>query len=303
MDFESLTLAHRPVVDKYSYLYGEGSCQHSFASMFCFNGKYNHSVCETKGWLFVCREKLGDRNHRTYLMPMGGGDPAEAIGLLWEDARSRSVRLRFETVTESGRKTLETYCPGIFEAEERRDYMEYIYKSEKLANLPGGEMASKRYDVHTFWSNYSGRVSIREMTAKDAEEVCEYQAKWLKTCKHSGDEVQLELENEAILLGLENFEALGLSGILLYIDGVLRGYAYGSAISNDCYDFMIEKGDREVEDIYRILNMETVRRCCSPFSYVNREEDLGVPGLRKAKLSYKPDILLKKYVMKEAGGE
>ena len=113
------------------------------------------------------------------------------------------------------------------------------------------------------------------------------------------DRVQLELENEAIMFGLENFKALGLSGILLYVDGVLQGYAYGAPLSNDCYDVMIEKGNREIPDIYRILNMELVRRCCAGLAFVNREEDLGVPGLRKAKQSYKPDILLQKYVLKE----
>jgi hypothetical protein len=141
------------------------------------------------------------------------------------------------------------------------------------------------------------------MTADTAEEVCAYQANWLKTRMRSEDKVQLELENEAILLGLKNFKALEFSGILLYVDGILRGYAYGSMISNGCYDVMFEKGDREIKGIYRVLNMEIVRRCCALCHYVNREEDLGVPGLRKAKLSYKPYILLKKFVMKEVAAD
>lgn len=303
LDFVPLALAHQPLVEKYMRLYGEGSCQHSMASMFCFDNKYGHSVCERNGWLFVCREKISTPEYRSYFLPMGEGNLAEPMDLLREDAHARGARVKLETVTERARDRLEACCPGRFSAEERRDYAEYLYTVEKLANLPGSEMASKRHDVRVFWRSYEDRVTIAPMTPETAGRVRAYQAEWLKTRMRSEDKVQLELENEAILRGIDNFGALGLSGILLYLDGALRGYAYGAELSDAGYDVMIEKGDREVKDIYRILNMELVRRCCAGLRYVNREEDLGVPGLRKAKLSYKPDILLNKYILKEVAAD
>ena len=114
------------------------------------------------------------------------------------------------------------------------------------------------------------------------------------------EDVQLALEDEAIRTGLDHFFELGLSGILVYIDGRLSGYAYGAPLSDGCYDVMIEKGDRSVPDIYKILNRDLVRLCCGGSAWINREEDLGVEGLRKAKLSYKPDRLIRKYSVREA---
>jgi hypothetical protein len=299
LDFQPLNLSHQAMIEKYMFEYGENSCQHSFVSMFCFNVKYGYSVCETDGWLYICREKLCTEQYRVYLMPMGKGDPTEAIRRLRADARSFGAKVKLETVTENIKNSIAKLFPGVFEAEERRDYAEYIYTADKLAHLAGKEMASKRQDTNSFWRDYADRVTIREMTGAAAEKTIEYQKDWLKTRLRQEDSIQLELENEAILLGLKNFDNLKLSGILLYIDGAIRGYAYGSKLSNDCYDVIIEKGDREIDNIYRVLNKELVLRCCGGLTYINREEDLGVPGLRKAKLSYKPDILLKKFVLSE----
>ena len=111
--------------------------------------------------------------------------------------------------------------------------------------------------------------------------------------------MQLECENEAIQRGLDQFEALELTGIVVWIDDALAGYAYGAPVSPECYDVMIEKGDRRFPDIYRVLNRDLVRLCCGDYAWINREEDVGAPGLRKAKLSYKPDRLLEKYVARE----
>jgi hypothetical protein len=301
LNFQPLSLSHQPMIEKYMLRFGENSCQHSFVSMFCFNGKYGYSVCEEDDRLFICKEKFSGDQYRVYLSPMGGddGDKAAAIQRLLEDAHSYGAKARLETVTENIKNNIEKECPGVFRANENRDYAEYIYTAEKLAYLPGKEMASKRKDTNSFWRDFDGRVNIKKMTGAASDEIIAYQEKWLKTRLQQEDSVQLELENEAIMLGLKNFDKLGLSGIMLYVDNVLRGYAYGSKLSNDCYDVIIEKGDREIDNIYRVLNMEIVRRCCAGITYINREEDLGVPGLRKSKLSYKPDILLKKYVLTE----
>jgi hypothetical protein len=249
--------------------------------------------------LFIRREKLSNDDYAAYLMPFGSGDLSDAVALLLDDAHSSGQLVRFDTATEAAKDFLLTGFPSVFEAAEVRGYADYIYSYEKLASLSGSALASQRHDVNAFWRTYEGRVLIRDITQEDTGEILDYQTRWLKTRLREEDTVQLEQEHEAITRGLTCFDALGLSGIMLYVDGVLRGYAYGVKLSENCYDVMIEKGDREINDIYRVLNMETVKRCCNGIAYINREEDLGVPGLRKAKLSYKPDILMKKYVVSE----
>jgi hypothetical protein len=299
LDFHKLTVDDKRDVTKYMEAYGGCSCQHSFASMFCFDNKYGHLICERDGVLFVRREKLSCDGYAAYLMPFGSGDLTCAVTLLLEDAHADGRLVRFNTVTEAAKDFLLTGFPSVFEAIEVRGCAEYIYSYEKLALLNGSALASQRHDVNAFWRAYGGRVLIRDITQDDSNEILEYQTRWLRTRLREEDTVQLEQEHEAITRGLTHFDALGLCGIMLYVDGVLRGYAYGAKLSDSCYDVMIEKGDREINDIYRVLNMETVKRCCEGTAFINREEDLDVPGLRKAKLSYKPDILMKKYVVSE----
>ena len=117
------------------------------------------------------------------------------------------------------------------------------------------------------------------------------------------EDPQLLCENDAIQRGLNHFELLGLSGIVVYIDDVLAGFAYGAPLSERCYDVIIEKGDLRFPDIYRVLNRDLVRLCCADYAMINREEDVGAPGLRKAKLSYKPDRLLEKYIAREVAAD
>lgn len=299
MEFQPIDLPLSPLVRRYMTRYGEDSCQHSFAGMFCLKEKYADQVCEQDGRLFVCRKKRCTDGWRTYLAPMGEGSMGGAVGLLRTDARLHQARICFETVTETAKNAIMNACPGQFEAEERRDYAEYLYTVDKLANLPGSALASRRHDVRTFWRRYTERVSILNMSAESLDEVRIFQASWMHANLCPETDQQLTLENKAIAACLDNFDALEMSGIMVYVDGVLCGYACGSGLSDGAYDVMYEKGDRSIPDIYPILNMELVRRCCDHFRYINREEDLGVEGLRKAKLSYRPDILLKKYILTE----
>lgn len=303
MNFETVKLEHQKIVKPYLYRYGENSCQHSFAAMFCMAEKYGDSVCEKDGWLFVHRAGISSMHERAYLFPMGDTSDEDglkrAIELIIADAEKYGATVRFETVTEGAKDAITRLFPNRFSVTALRDYSEYLYTYEKLATLSGHEMSPKRYDINNFCRTYKDRVLIEQISERHFEEIRSFQREWLNNRLCGEEDVQLELENHAIMLGLSNFFELGLSGIVIYIDGEMCGYAYGSPLSENCYDVMIEKGDRRIADIYKVLNRDLVRVCCGNYRYINREEDVGVEGLRKAKLSYKPDLLLSKYLLRE----
>ena len=304
LDFKPITLDEKEITERYFYRYGENSCQHSFVSMYCMSVKYNDMFCERDGFIYILRDGTCTEDERIYLFPMG--DFSDEAGLkcalenVLSDARAHGKKAAFVTVTERSARLAEKLMPGTFRCENVRDFAEYIYTREKLAELPGKAMASKRYDIKTFMRDYGERCVIEKIEPRHIDDIMSFQEKWLSEMLRDVVDVQLDLENESIKRGLSAFSELGLSGIVIYIDGVLCGYAYGAPLSEDCYDVMIEKGDRTVTDIYRVLNRDLVRLCCEDFEYINREEDMGVEGLRKAKLSYKPDILLEKYILREA---
>lgn len=299
IDFHPIALEDYDVVWKYMSKYGEGSCQHSFVSMFSLYEKYGDAICEQDGFLYVLREHLCREGVRVYLAPMGNGDRKEAFEKILEDAHSHHAAAEFQTLTETVCRFLEEQFPGKFQITECRDYAEYIYRTEKMATFDGKKLRKKRQEISRFYREYGDRVSVTRISKNDFPEILEFENKWLWQNREDHDSSALEREARAIDLQLEHFDALHLSGIVVRIDNVVHGYGYGTPLSDTYYDALIEKGDRDVHDIYRVLRQESVKQCALSYTYVNLEEDVGVEGLRALKLSYQPEILLKKYIVRE----
>lgn len=126
-----------------------------------------------------------------------------------------------------------------------------------------------------------------------------FQEQWLNARSDTVNAFQLKVEHQAILRVCSHFEELEFRGITVRIDGKLCGYALGCGISENTFDVFLEKGRQEFRDICRCLVTDMVRIHGTSFTYVNREEDLSDQGLRMSRLSYHPDILMKKYIARE----
>ena len=136
--FHEITLDDKRMVDGYFRRYGEGSCQHSFVSMYCMERKYGDRICELDGYLYIVRSGRCSAQEQVCLFPMGArSGMGQAIERLRRHAHDKGAALRFETLTRSAAETLEHLFPGEFEIAPCRDYAEYLYTREKLAELPG----------------------------------------------------------------------------------------------------------------------------------------------------------------------
>ena len=302
--FEPVGLDKKEMMERYFSAWGEMSCQHSFVSSFCYAGKYADLVCERDGWLYVMRSRRGALGESVWLFPQGDvrdrAGVRRAISTVLDHAHATGTTVRFETLTRRAMELTMDLFPGTFTVTEDRDMAEYVYSSDKLAELPGRELASKRYDLRTFWRTYGDRAIVSPIDASHIELMREHQARWYEArADVSADAVGLRHERDAIERGLDHFFELGLSGIVVLIDGRSRGFAWGAPLSPECYDVIIEKGDRDVPDIYRVLVTDLIRVCCRSYAWINREEDVGRPGLRKAKLSYRPDRMIEKFTLRE----
>lgn len=303
LKFKSVSFDDKALIDSYLYKYGENSCQHSFAAMYCNKVKYNDSIYNENGYLYILRANKCNEKERVYLFPMGDINDKEKLAMaiqnVIDDAHRYKKKVKFATVTERAERLIMELFKGKFTSENIRDYHEYIYNYETLANLPGAKLSSKRYDLQTFFRDYGSRVKERILKIDDIPAIKEFQREWLYEKTKGEEDVQLELENETIEIGLSHYKELGFTGIVVFIDDKMAGYAYGTEISDEAYDVFIEKGDRQYPDIYKVLNRDLVRLCCRKYKYINREEDLGVEGLRRAKESYKPDKMIEKYIVSE----
>ena len=302
-DFKPVEISDKPLIDSYSIRYGENSCQHSFVSMYGHFGKYGDSFFEKDGWLYLCRTHLKRTGEKVYLCPLGNPNDkrgfAKALENVLADAASEGKRAVFETVTAKARERMEKAMPGRFKFTYSRDFSEYVYSRDKLVKLSGVAMAKKRYQYNSFQRKYEGRIRVEHINERLLPEILDFQSSWMFERMQEGDAPELMEENEAIQREIGEFTNLALSGIIIRIDGNIVGYAYGAALSDECFDVFVGKGDRKVDHIYRALNRKLPESCARRFRCFNWEEDLGDTGLRQMKMDYHPDVLMEKYIARE----
>ena len=298
MQFIPVKMELKPRIDAITKSWGEGSCQHSFVTMYALQEKYGDSVCMENGMLYVSRDHLSDGRFRTCLMPMGAGSIGDAVERLLEDTHSRGMKLKLFPVTENAAEVLRQSFPDRFRLTPERDWAEYLYSSRKLVELNGSELAGKRRSIRLFYRDLPGKAEVLPLTPEIAGEVESFHERWLVENKLTHDAAALERELRSVRLLLGQQRELGVMGFVVTVDGVIRGYCFGAPLSQEVFDAIIMKGDRDVRHLYAFMYQELGRlgSCCE---YINFEEDLGIAGLRECKLSYRPDRMLNKFCAEE----
>lgn len=188
---------------------------------------------------------------------------------------------------------LEEWYPGRFQIEYDRDSADYVYESEKLATLSGKKLHGKRNHINKFKSLFEDRWSYESMTKDNLEECFQMALKW-RTENDCEDDDEKRGEMCVALNSLRLFEELHLTGGVLRIDGKVVAFTIGEPICEDTYVVHIEKAYADVQGAYTMINQQFVEHECMNYKYVNREDDTGAEGLRKAKLSYRPVFMVEK---------
>ena len=281
----------------------------SLANLFLLQEKYNTEL-KIKNDLLI-RYYYGSENRTGYGFPIPI-KPAEissdwltsALNLIMEDARAQNRPLQFCLLTQEQKNQLDKCLAENFPGRSvnwktNRDDCDYIYLRTNLAELPGSLYQKKRNHISRFNRIYGACGSSWEFKAYPendiAADILAVSQKWYE--ENQGDSKEaLRLEHESIERALENTELLKLRGGILYIQGQPAAMTLAAPISPDVLDVIYEKsfGDFARNGAYAVINQQFARRNES-FLYLNREEDMGVEGLRKAKLSYKPEMILEKF--------
>ena len=205
------------------------------------------------------------------------------------------------SVAEPMIERIEAVRPGKFTfSHDSEDGDDYIYLAEKLRTLSGKKLQSKRNLVNRFKAAYEGRWSYEDMTRDNIKDAFAFHIHW---CNLNGCARERDFEGEtcAIVQALHNFDYLNLRGGLLRLDGEVIAFTFGCKATPDMFVVQIEKADHTIQGAYQMINQQFVQRNCNDVEYVNREEDLGLEGLRKAKKSYYPAMRGVKYVATPKG--
>lgn len=179
-----------------------------------------------------------------------------------------------------------------FVRNERRDQWEYIYSSKKLSELKGRSFHKRRNRINKFLSTFPDYEHVR-IQESDKERVLEFHDYWCHLRDCESDET-LEQERDSIVTLFEIMNTVPVYGSLMLIDKEVKGFQIGTRLNRNTYVTLVEKAELapEYDGIYALLNRDTASDICNEFEFINRQQDMGVPGLRKAKLAWKPDKLL-----------
>ncbi len=284
-DFKAVTLEDREWVTEALHFSGRMGSESCFGNLFMWCEAYKCSIAKVNGSL-VCRAD------DSYTLPVGGENPKAVFAQMIELARESGNGLKLHCISEAQKQEIELSMPGMFSFTDNRDMADYIYRVDDLATLKGKKYHGKRNHISFFESNFDW--SYENMNSGNAKECLEFSSYWMMT---NGEKADTGTDDEfyAIKKALDNFDMLGFKGGILRVQGDIIAYTFGEPISEKLFCTHVEKAVSDIRGAYPMINREFAKNTISSFELVNREEDLGIPGLRKAKESYKPEILLSKY--------
>lgn len=256
-----------------------GVCEMNFANIFIWKDSEHPRYTILDGSLCLLVEP--DFEPPYFLPPVGGDRVPETIAACLRHA-PRLSRVPEDIVRRFG---------AGFRAEEDPDNFDYIYRVEDMVELKGKKYDGKRNRIRKFESTFSHEYAA--LARGDVAGCVRLLEHWFEE-KRNGDPY-MKAEKVAIVQALASFELLGLKGGVVKVDGRIEAFTFGMRLTADTVVIPIEIANPAFAGLAQWINREFVRREWSALKFINREQDMGVEGLRKAKLSYQPERLLKKY--------
>lgn len=289
IDFHCPTLEDKQwIKEKLSYK-KIPSCEYTFGNIFSYNAKMKIEVADVGGFLVTkCYENGGI----SYCYPVGQGDIKKTLELVIDDGVNSGTDFSFFGLDGDDADELDCLFSDKFNIRQERSSFVYVYNKDDLAFLVGKKYQPKRNHISFFQKN--NNWSYETMTAENIPECYSMSKKWLEG---STSEFKSDLEDELKIIKLvfDNFESLDYVGGVLRIDGEVVAYTMGEEMSQDYFCVHFEKAYPDIRGAYPMINQQFVKNELSSYRYIDREDDVGIENLRKAKLSYYPAKLAEKY--------
>lgn len=286
LEFKYAKLDDRKWIEPIFKNSGYIGADYCFGSLYLWQEAYKCKIYKDEKFLY----RIYDGEEPSYAFPVGNGDYKNAINILIKDASERNIPYKMFGLTAQMRGIIEAIMPNKFKFELKRDMSDYIYNSEDLSNLQGKKYHSKRNHVSKFKKTYNWTYA--DITEKNLKECFCFLEEWFLINKDRN----LESEELAIKKAFDNYFELKLIGGYLKVDENIVALTIGEKINDDVFDIHFEKALLNYSGSYPAINQEFAKRKLSSYKYINREEDIGIEGLRKSKLSYSPTFLLDRYV-------
>ena len=273
-------------------------CPYSLASMIIWSGCVHEAFYrEEKDILYLSEVDIKDPSKRRMLLPLFRPFRFATPKELAEAARKFDFPgyhyVPQDYIDMIGLESLQ----GYFSIQEESGYGDYIYNTSDMADLKGHKYSKKRNLISQFHKSVGSSMLVKPMEGTCLHACLELFDHWEKVQREPVVADIPNCERKAIVSGLTNFKELEMSGVAVEIGGRLAGFAFGSRLSGTMFTLNFEKADAGVKGLYQFLDSEAAKAVPSQYALINKENDLGIPGLKKAKESYFPATIVKSYVL------
>lgn len=282
LEFKKPELIDKNVVKDFFIKHCNYDCEYSFGNLFIWQSQYKTEYCFYKDYIII--RYTNEKGGHAYAFPKGEGNLEEVITLI----ENECDKPFFFSLNCDDVEKLRKIRGNEYIIEENRDYSDYVYNTSDLSELRGKKYQSKRNHISYFEKNNNWHYET--ITPDNIDDCIAMNKKW-EIVNADKRKLGADAEEKAIMSAFENYEQLGFVGGMIKIDNETVAYTFGEELSEDTFCVHVEKAFSDVRGAYPIVNREFVRNELQQYKYVDREEDMGIEGLRKAKLSYHPAIL------------
>lgn len=292
--FKRPELEDKEIISSYFEKAPSRSCERTFANVYLWSRHYHVKYAIIEDALVF----VDDEFELAYAYPAGEPEAVKrALEWLMNYSKEKGEPFKLYNVTEENFAQLESFYPGRFTVEYDRDEADYVYEREKLETLAGKKLHGKRNHINKFKTLYED-WQYERLTDENVEECFQMALKW-RNKNGCAEDAGKNAEMCVTLNSLRLYKELELVGGMIRVSGKVVAFCIGEPVCEDTFVVHVEKAFSDVEGAYPMINQQFVQHECMEYEYVNREEDTGAEGLRKAKLSYRPAFLVEKGVVTE----
>lgn len=290
MEIYKPDIENRELLNKYLKYNRYRSCELSASNNILWSDFYDTRFTIIEDMLVFCKVEQDKPVMMSF--PIGKNDPKSAFDAIRKYFSDNNLPFKMYLVEDKSYEMIADWYPDMYRVDYNRDDADYLYLRETLETLAGKKLHGKRNHINRFLENYPDYVYER-INDDNWKECLKIAYDWAKenNVEHSEDK---DYEKCALKFALENMDKLGLIGALIRADERAVAFTLGEPLTEDTFVVHFEKAYADVQGAYPMINREFVRRELRAYKYVNREEDMGIPGLRHAKTSYQPIKLIEK---------
>lgn len=294
--FKDIDIDCKNILDKYFNLVDYEACEYCFTTLYMWKDLYKTKYYVEDDFAIVAGEY---ENKGFIILPLASKENMnKAFDFIIKNFEKGNKQIHLKAIDKEVVEYLKNIYGERFEYIEERNNFDYIYEGESLRTLSGRKNQKKRNHLNSFIKEYGNRVGYKKLEEVDFDECINLLKDW---SEDKEDSIELDSEFKAISRIFKNYkklkDTLKISGI--YIDSKLEAFSIGEMLNDSMAVIHVEKANADIRGLYPYINQQFLLNEFSDVEFVNREEDLGIEGLRKAKLSYHPVKFAEKYTVIE----